>query len=154
MLGALSLLSGCDFNFWRMDGPQSTIDVAGPVAHAQLQVFYTTVWVTLVIFILVAAVLAYATLKSRARSEADEHAEPPEQNNPQSIVLSNDTFFGWREIRAMQAVPELVFVNCCHLGAFDSNQLLTRSAQERTRFAVGVAEELIAIGVRCVVAAA
>ena len=84
------------------------------------------------------------------------HGELPAEDgtDPRGIVLSNETFFGWREIRAMEAVPELVFVNCCHLGAFDSNQLLKRSAEERTRFAVGVAEQLIAIGVRCVVAAA
>ncbi|HWL16634.1 MAG TPA: cytochrome c oxidase subunit II [Opitutus sp.] len=85
-MSALSLLSGCDFNFWRMDGPQSTIDVAGPVAHSQLQVFYTTVWVTLTIFVLVAAVLTYATFKFRARSDADEHAEPPEQSHGNPLV--------------------------------------------------------------------
>ena len=33
-LGALALLSGCDYNFWRMDGHQSTIKVAGPVARS------------------------------------------------------------------------------------------------------------------------
>ena len=69
-LGALALLSGCDYNFWRMDGHQSTIKVAGPVARSQLEVFYVTCWVTLVIFILVGGVLAYATLKFRAKTEA------------------------------------------------------------------------------------
>ena len=33
------------------------------------------------------------------------------------VVLSNGTFLGPAEIRAMRVVPELVFVNCCHLGA-------------------------------------
>ena len=75
-LGGLALLTGCNFNFWRMDGHQSTIDVNGPVARSQLGVFYATCWVTFVIFVLVAGVLAYATLKFRARSEADEHAGP------------------------------------------------------------------------------
>ena len=45
----LLLLSGCDLNFWRMDGHQSTMVVEGQVAREQLQVFYVTVWVTLVI---------------------------------------------------------------------------------------------------------
>ena len=48
-------------------------------------------------------------------------------------------------------VPELVFVNCCHLA-----QRRCRSAAEpydRAEFASGVAGALIAIGVRCVVAA-
>src|SRR5437762_1305995 len=80
-LTGLALLSGCDFNFWQMNGHQSTIDVDGPVAREQLMVFYVTVWVTLVIFVVVGGVLAYATIKFRARSDADEHAEPPPQGH-------------------------------------------------------------------------
>jgi cytochrome c oxidase subunit 2 len=85
-IGSVALLSGCDYNFWKMTGPQSTIDVAGPVAHSQLQIFYVTCWVTLVIFLLVASVLAYATIKFRARSDADEAAEPPEQGHGNPLI--------------------------------------------------------------------
>jgi cytochrome c oxidase subunit II len=86
-LTGLLVLSGCDkLNFWRMDGHQSTIDVAGPVAREQLEIFYVTCWVSLVIFVLVAAVLAYATIKFRARSEADEHAEPPPQGHGNPLI--------------------------------------------------------------------
>ncbi len=85
-LGGLALLSGCNFNFWRMDGHQSTMDVSGPVARSQLGVFYATCWVTFVIFVLVAGVLAYATLKFRARTEADEHAVPPEQGHGNPLI--------------------------------------------------------------------
>jgi hypothetical protein len=56
----------------------------------------------------------------------------------------------------MRAVPELVFVNCCHLAARNIDQLLGPEAPasyDRVRFASGVAEQLIAIGVRCVIAA-
>ena len=59
----------------------------------------------------------------------------------------------------MRRVPELVFVNCCHLAARDAAQLLTPDGTDRyalpdrPRFAAGVAEELIKIGVRCVIAA-
>ena len=81
------LLSGCDkLNFWRMDGHQSTIAVAGPVAREQLEIFYVTCWVSLVIFVLVSSVLAYATLKFRARNEADEHAEPPPQGHGNPLI--------------------------------------------------------------------
>jgi cytochrome c oxidase subunit 2 len=81
------LLTGCDkLNFWRMDGHQSTIDVAGPVAREQLQIFYVTCWVSLVIFVLVSSVLAYATLKFRARNAADEHAEPPPQGHGNPLI--------------------------------------------------------------------
>lgn len=82
----LSLLSGCDYNFWKMRGPQSTIDVNGPVARAQLDVFFVTCWVTFIIFIIVASVLAYATVKFRARNTADEHAEPPTQSHGNPLI--------------------------------------------------------------------
>lgn len=85
LLGLL-VLTGCDLNFWRMDGHQSTITVEGVVAREQLGVFYVTVWVTLVIFVVVGAVLAYATLKFRARNEADEHAEPPPQSHGNPLI--------------------------------------------------------------------
>ena len=86
-LAGLVLLSGCDkLNFWRMDGHQSTIVVDGPVAREQLEIFYVTCWVSLVIFILVSAVLTYATFKFRARNEADEHAEPPPQGHGNPLV--------------------------------------------------------------------
>ena len=89
-LGALTavvLLTGCEkWNWWRMDGHQSTIVVDGPVAREQLHIFYVTCWVSLVIFVLVAAVLAYATLKFKARNEADEHAEPPPQGHGNPLV--------------------------------------------------------------------
>jgi cytochrome c oxidase subunit II len=86
-LTGLAFVSGCSkINFWQMDGHQSTIAVAGPVAKEQLDIFYVTCWVSLVIFVLVAAVLAYATFKFRARSEADEHAEPPPQGHGNPLV--------------------------------------------------------------------
>ncbi|HXA15146.1 MAG TPA: cytochrome c oxidase subunit II, partial [Opitutaceae bacterium] len=82
-LASSVFLSGC---WWEMNGHQSTIDVEGPVARSQLQLFYVTVWVTLGIFVIVAAILAYATIKFRARTEADEHAEPPEQSHGNPFV--------------------------------------------------------------------
>jgi len=101
------------------------------------------------------------------------HGEPPEKvdpapgkdgdtphkdGNPHGVVLSDGTYLGPREIRNMRVVPELVFVNCCHLAARSTAQLLTNDATaaappDRPRFAAGVAEELIKIGVRCVIAA-
>jgi cytochrome c oxidase subunit 2 len=84
--GGLSLFTGCDLNFWRMDGHQSTMVVDGPVAQSQLDLFMVTVWVTLVIFLMVGGVLAYATWKFRAKTEADEHAEPPPQSHGNPLV--------------------------------------------------------------------
>jgi cytochrome c oxidase subunit 2 len=85
-LCGLALLSGCDLNFWRMDGHQTTMVTAGPVAKSQLDVFYVTVWVTFIIFLIVGAVLAYATFKFKAKTEADEHAAPPEQSHGNPLI--------------------------------------------------------------------
>ena len=85
-LTCMATLTGCDLNFWRMDGHQSTMVVEGPVAQEQLNLFIVTVWVTLVIFIIVGGVFAYATWKFRARTEADEHAEPPPQGHGNPLV--------------------------------------------------------------------
>ncbi len=69
-----------------LSGPQSTFDVKGPVARTQLDVFYVTVWVTLLIFVLVAAVLAYATIKFRARGPIDKNTPVPDQGHGNPFV--------------------------------------------------------------------
>jgi CHAT domain-containing protein len=79
------------------------------------------------------------------------HGVPGMGSKPGGVVLSNGTFLGPTEIESMRTVPELVFVNCCHLGAADARQLL--KTYDRAEFASGVAGALISIGVRCVVAA-
>ena len=68
------------------------------------------------------------------------------------VVLSGGTFLGPREIATMRTVPELVFVNCCHLAGRDAAQTLAPRL-DRSAFAAGVADELIKLGVRCVIAA-
>ncbi|HEV8095098.1 MAG TPA: CHAT domain-containing protein [Burkholderiales bacterium] len=85
---------------------------------------------------------------------------PPQRDgDPRGVVLSDGTFLGPREIHNMRVVPELVFVNCCHLAARDAAELLRAdrpvysARSDPARFAAGVAEELIKIGVRCVIAA-
>jgi len=72
----LTLLSGCNklHQVFSLSGPQSTMVSEGPVARAQWDLFMVTVYVTMFIFVIVGTVLAYAQIKFRARSEADEHA--------------------------------------------------------------------------------
>ena len=67
------------------------------------------------------------------------------------VVLSGDTFLGAAEIKAMRTVPELVFLNCCHLAGRDAS--LTLKPYDRATFAANIAQALIQIGVRCVIAA-
>jgi cytochrome c oxidase subunit 2 len=82
----LNVVSWLDRLGLGLDGKQSTMVVEGPVAEHQLRLFYVTCWVTAVIFVLVAGILAYATLKFKARTEADEHAQPPEQGHGNPLV--------------------------------------------------------------------
>ena len=67
------------------------------------------------------------------------------------VVLSGQTFLGAAEVNAMRTVPELVFLNCCHLAGRDA--LTAIAPFDRAAFAANIAEALIQIGVRCVVAA-
>lgn len=82
------LCAGCGSNesIFPTKGPQSTFQAHGPVAEAQLDLFYVTVWVCTVIFVIVGAVLAFATIKFRARTAADEHAEPPPQGHGNPLI--------------------------------------------------------------------
>jgi tetratricopeptide (TPR) repeat protein len=67
------------------------------------------------------------------------------------VVLSEGIFLGPEEIAKLPVVPELVFVNCCHLGEHENQDIL--KLQQPNAFAATVADALIRIGVRCVVAA-
>ena len=85
------------------------------------------------------------------------HGEPPladgTRSDPRGVVLTGESFLGPTEIGALRVTPELVFVNCCHLARAAGGQLLQETNYDRARFASGVAEALIKLGVRCVVAA-
>ena len=78
LLGLLALISfsGCKLSeVFALHGPQSTYLTGGPVAKSQWDLFMVTVYVTFGIFVVVGSVLAYATLKFRARSKDDEQVE-------------------------------------------------------------------------------
>ncbi len=84
---SLALLSGCKLSeVFNLSGPQSTMLTAGPVAKSQWDLFMVTVYVTTFIFVVVGGVLAYAQIKFRAKSEADEHAEPPPQGHGNPLI--------------------------------------------------------------------
>lgn len=63
------------------------------------------------------------------------------------VVLSDGLMITAAEIDAMEVVPDLVFLNCCHLGKID------RPPVAFNKLAYSVARQLIDIGVRAVVAA-
>lgn len=68
------------------------------------------------------------------------------------VVLSGGLLLTAAEFRAMEYAPELVFLNCCHLGTIDAGQSASTEAGGNL-LAASVARELIASGVRCVIVA-
>ena len=63
------------------------------------------------------------------------------------VVLSDGLLLGAAEIGQMEVVPDLVFLNCCHLAQANPTSIAYN------RLAYSISRELIEIGVRCVVAA-
>ncbi len=85
----------------------------------------------------------YRILHIAAHGEFDE-------THPKSsgIVLGPGLRLSARDLRQLRVVPELVFLNCCHLG-----KLGTNPSTKFHRIAASVARELIEMGVAAVVAA-
>lgn len=64
------------------------------------------------------------------------------------MVIGPDSFLTAGDIAQMRFVPELVFVNCCHLGRVDGGREL-----DRLGLAANLGEEFVRMGVRAVIAA-
>ncbi len=74
--------------------------------------------------------------------------QPAADGLPRSgVVLSDGVLITAAEIEAMEVVPDLVFLNCCHLGKVDRGPIAFN------RLAYSVARQLIEMGVRAVVVA-
>ena len=80
----------------------------------------------------------------------------PEHPERSGVVLARDIFLTAAEFGQLRVVPELVFLSCCHLGRTDEPQAGSKPAQQPTAWnemAASLAQQLIDIGVRAVVAA-
>lgn len=82
----------------------------------------------------------------------DPAAPPASPRRVSGMVIGNGAFLTPAAVEQMRRVPELVFINCCHLARVD------RTAQQLAappfdRFAANIAAQFIRIGVRAVVAA-
>ncbi len=75
----------------------------------------------------------------------------PESPRKSGMVIGKEVFLSVFEIQQMPVVPELVFVNCCHLGYSSSAD--EKFYQDRFRLAANLGTELIRIGVKAVIAA-
>ena len=67
------------------------------------------------------------------------------------MVIGKDMYLSTREIRQMSTAPELVFVNCCHIGKISG--VAEEFYQQRYKLAANIGTQLIENGVRCVIAA-
>jgi hypothetical protein len=67
------------------------------------------------------------------------------------MVIGDNLFLSTREIRQMSNTPELVFVNCCHIGKISG--VAEELYQKRYKLAANIGTQLIENGVRCVIAA-
>jgi pimeloyl-ACP methyl ester carboxylesterase len=98
-------------------------------------------------------------------SDTTTPRRPGEAQVVTGMVLGNDVFLTPAEIEQMRRVPELVFINCCHLGAIEDREHREReeAAEGKPRmpgplsdynlFAANVATQFIRLGVRAVIAA-
>jgi pimeloyl-ACP methyl ester carboxylesterase/tetratricopeptide (TPR) repeat protein len=74
----------------------------------------------------------------------------------QGIVLGPDQYLTVAELDKLRAVPDLVFINCCHLGRIERNDKTTQQQLTNPyphQLAAGIAEQLITMGVKAVIAA-
>ena len=83
-VAAVPVFSGGWLNW--LSGRQSTFDTQGPVAKTQLDVFYVTLWVTGITFVIVAGIMGYAMLKFRAKDSDDPKASIPHQGHGNPLI--------------------------------------------------------------------
>ncbi|MEZ5446355.1 MAG: CHAT domain-containing protein [Gammaproteobacteria bacterium] len=83
--------------------------------------------------------------------DAEVQAEPGARAERVSgMVIGDDVYLTPGDIRQMRWVPELVFINCCHLGRVDGP---AESSPHYNLLAASVAVEFIRMGVKAVIAA-
>jgi hypothetical protein len=92
------------------------------------------------------------------RSGGSEASEPPQAGKKGAtvtgMVLGDGVYLTPGAVEQMRSVPDLVFINCCHLGQMDVG--LNRATPQERAFpslASNLATEFIRMGVRAVVAA-
>ncbi len=91
----------------------------------------------------------YRILHIAAHGEFD--IEAADGSRRSGVLLSDGLMLTAAEIQQMEVVPDLVFLNCCHLGTVDG-RYVTREV-EYNRLASSLSRELIDMGVRAVVVA-
>ena len=79
-----------------------------------------------------------------------------EEDQPEvftGMVLGNGVFLTANEIQNKMHIPELVFINCCHLGKISSSRSKQPPDYAYNEFAASLSRKLIDMGVKAVIAA-
>jgi len=82
----------------------------------------------------------------------DKRGDDGEGEAKTGMVLSSG-FFTPDDVEKLPGMPELVFINCCHLGRMDGAANATAPANNFPELAANLAEKFISFGARAVVAA-
>jgi CHAT domain len=77
----------------------------------------------------------------------------PKKPDRSGVLIGPDHFLTAQTVSQLSAVPELVFLNCCHSGRIDEVGGETRTRDDAHLLAASISRELMEIGVRAVVAA-
>lgn len=80
-------------------------------------------------------------------ADGSEAVPVPRRKRVSGMVIGKDTFLTPGDVAQMRHVPELVFINCCHLGQTQ------RKLTAYNRLAANLGAEFIRMGVRAVVCA-
>jgi hypothetical protein len=80
----------------------------------------------------------------------------PEREPGQTVtgmIIGDDLVLTPHEVAQVRRTPELVFINCCHLGRIDGREDTSGGRDDYNRIAANLATQFIRQGVRAVVAA-
>ena len=77
----------------------------------------------------------------------------PKKPDRSGVLIGPDHFLTAQTVAQLSAVPELVFLNCCHSGRVDDLAGAKGTRDDAHLLAASIARELMQIGVRAVVAA-
>lgn len=69
------------------------------------------------------------------------------------MIIGDNVFLTPRNVKNIRFVPELVFINCCHLGREDGDKVDPDSFNNRHKLAANLATEFIRLGAKAVIAA-
>ncbi|HTL09238.1 MAG TPA: CHAT domain-containing protein, partial [Chitinophagaceae bacterium] len=75
----------------------------------------------------------------------------PDNPKKSGMLIGKDMFLTGFDIEQMNPVPELVFVNCCHLGRVDD--VAEKNYMAKYKLAANLGTQLIQMGVKAVIAA-